>query len=176
MKHLWLLMAIAATAMCAPFATAQTSPPKSGACWQPMPVKCGNGEGTCCGCTLLLDSDGFCTCAPGGDGSTCTESGSCNESPDSCGKAGPISGEQLAFVQRTVSAHVGVVPVFIAKECYDGALGKAFVDEATRQEKAIRFFLRPENLTPETLATYNRHIAEIQEQMARMERSLKANP
>jgi hypothetical protein len=66
--------------------------------------------------------------------------------------------------------------VFLAKECYDGALGKAFVDEATRQEKAIRFFVRPENLTPETLAAYNRHIADIQKQMARMERSLKANP
>jgi|HubBroStandDraft_6_1064221.scaffolds.fasta_scaffold186224_2 hypothetical protein len=50
MKHLWLLMAIAAISMCAPFATAQA----------------------------------------GGDGSTCTESGACNTSPDSCGKAGPI--------------------------------------------------------------------------------------
>lgn len=139
--------------------------PKGGLwCYNPYPFYC-DGD-LCCGCQLV-PNDGWCVCT---GNSQCTEQKEC---PTSCQNGAVVTDEEREIIRKSVSKHPDTVLVFIAKECYDGAVGKAWLDEATRQEKAIRFFVTPKNMTQEQMEQYNRHILQIQEDAARAEHAKK---
>jgi hypothetical protein len=77
-----------------------------------------------------------------------------------------------ARIKAVVDTHASMVTVLLHQECAEGDVGKMWMQEATRQGKAIRFIIPPADLKKEDLEAYNKKLLAVYDLIFEQERQM----